>query len=117
MSVMFRRALEQHIQQLTSTIENPAGSDPSDDIAKIEALLASSTDGRFKRALNNAKKRMQTAAPKVDLVDARQRLDALRQLFLQIKDHPDYIIRRGRRRAPGDGPPRPRGRPRKNPLA
>ncbi len=116
MSVMFRRALEQHIQQLTTTLENPASADRSEDIARIEALLASSSDGRFKRALNNAKKRLETAAPKVDLADVRVRLDALRQVFLMLKDHPEYAFKRRRRRAPGDGPPRPRGRPRKHPV-
>lgn len=112
MSLMFRRALEAHIKQLTHALQKPDNQDITANLKHIDALLSSTTDGRFKRALRNARQRMEEADTASNSEDLRQRLDALRKIFQLIKDHPNYAQKQ-RRQGSGRRP----GRPRKNPSA
>lgn len=98
MSVMFRKALSKHIEQLTQRLETPAASGHDKELAKIDELLQLATDGRFKRSLLSQKKRiMEGGNRSSDTGDVRKRLDLLRKVYVELKDHPEYGTgRRGR---------------------
>jgi hypothetical protein len=99
MSVMFRKALSKHIEQLTHRLEAPASASSDKELAKIEELLQLASDGRFKRSLMSQKARILAGGGNrsTDTGDVRRRLDLLRKLYVELKDHPEYGAgRRGR---------------------
>ncbi len=98
MSVMFRKALSKHIEQLTLRLQAPTAAGNDKELAKIEELLQLASDGRFRRSLLSQKKRiMEGGSRTVDNSDVRKRLDLLRKVYVELKDHPEYGAgRRGR---------------------
>lgn len=100
MSVMFRKALSKHIEQLTQRLEAPAAASNDKELAKIEELLQLASDGRFRRSLLSQKKRIMEGGgsrSSSDTGDVRKRLDLLRKVYVELKDHPEYGAgRRGR---------------------
>ncbi len=99
MSVMFRKALSKHIEQLTQRLEAPAAASNDKELAKIEELLQLASDGRFRRSLLSQKKRIMEGggSRSSDSGDVRKRLDLLRKVYVELKDHSEYGPgRRGR---------------------
>jgi hypothetical protein len=95
---MFRKALEQHINQLTARLEEDRPANHEKELAKINELLTVATDGRFKRLLENQKKRLVSGKKSAsDGADVRTRLDLLRSVFTTLKSHPEYNRTRKRR--------------------
>ncbi len=98
MSIMFRKALSRHIDQLTRRTEGGDAAHIDRQLAKLRDLLSVTTDGRFRRSLNTQIKRLeQDKAQGADVSDIRHRLEMLRKVYVELKDHPEYQARRGRR--------------------
>ena len=98
MSIMFRRALSRHIDQLTKRTEGGDSAQIERQLVKLRDLLNVTTDGRFRRSLNTQIHRLeQEKEHGSDVGDIRRRLELLRKVYVELKDHPEYQARRGRR--------------------
>jgi hypothetical protein len=98
MSIMFRKALSRHIDQLTRRTEGGDAAQIDRQLVKLRDLLNVTTDGRFRRSLNTQIQRLeQEKEHGSDVSDIRRRLELLRKVYVELKDHPEYQLRRGRR--------------------
>ena len=95
---MFRKSLSRHIDQLTKRTEGGDAAQIERQLAKVRELLAVTTDGRFRRSLTSQIERLeQEKQGGADAGDIRRRLELLRKVYVELKDHPEYQARRGRR--------------------
>ncbi|HEX3928141.1 MAG TPA: hypothetical protein VHW65_09080 [Gemmatimonadales bacterium] len=95
---MFRKALSRHIDQLTKRTEGGDAAQIDRQLSKLRDLLAVTSDGRFRRSLNSQIERLeQDKKGGADTGDIRRRLEMLRKVYVELKDHAEYQARRGRR--------------------
>lgn len=90
-------ALEKHIRQLDRKSSADQVATRESQREQIRLLLATATDGRFRRSLTNALRKLEEEAPKK--ASGPDILPQLKELHALLDQHPDYRRKR-RKRSP-----------------
>ena len=98
MSVMFRKAVEAHIEQLKDRIHSANPHSIEEEMASVEGLLQKTTDSRLRNALSKRIATLQNAKRSAGGGDDYKKLlSAVQTVYAQIKERPEYNVVRKRR--------------------